>query len=414
MSKLNKIESIETKSIFSILLVVNIIVSLAPLWRGSFLLDYFSSPAEFEKRMDIFLALFNFGFMVLGIVFHLIYYPKIEKFNFFVFSALFISYLISIALNSFKSGYFSIIFTPICYLFIFFIIGYYYLPTFIEKYIRFGILLWSIIPVCLVLFTHYTYNEYFFSTPRYPPVTFGGFAAHQNAYGYLTGVGILIGFFKLYSSKWNWILLAFSFVGIYMAESRSALIGTIICSIYYFINKNSLETKINEVKIDLSSNKKSPFLKSRTFKIIGILLIVLIFFGIIYYWINYGTRKNTLMEAGYRAIIYEGFINYISDHFLFGNGGGYMLTTFRSPQGTPAHNFVIQSLADYGIFVTFFFLLFIFLVWKQFKLYGRCLLLYMIIFGLFQPYFNGFGILSGNTLVTYLLGIYYDNLISNE
>ena len=90
-----------------------------------------------------------------------------------------------------------------------------------------------------------------------------------------------------------------------------------------------------------------------------------------------------------------------------GNGAPVLLKGIFN-EDTSAHNFITQTIFDYGLIVAFPFFLLLYNVWKKSGLYYKTLMLYLLIIGLSQPYFS-FGVPTQFTLIIILIAILAQN-----
>ena len=130
--------------------------------------------------------------------------------------------------------------------------------------------------------------------------------------------------------------------------------------------------------------------------------MIAVFVSLQYYFPMYGVRDFGF--GGYdRLSLWSQAIRQNSQYWVFGKGpGSDVVNTFHVDM--TSHNFILQTLFDYGIFVSASFFMLLVKVWQNAKKENKYFLLYIFIIGLFQPYFS-YGIPLHFTLMVILIGL---------
>ena len=372
---------------FYVMLLVNLVLMLLPTWKGL--------EMELKDYTSITIAIANYTNLVASalMLFSLNGHPTSKnnkEIIILLFLFAFLSIIINFQFNSLKTFFVSFV--------IYFVLFVYIEKLrFNEKIIRIVawlIILWSIVPLLYFPFASSEQQLWMFSSNAdYETGTFCGFGCHRNYYGYFASLSIiLLSLFKIkyLNNGIKLFIYLLLFVGLALSSSRSSLLAAIIPLIVFNWKKyNSL-----------------------FYKIVVILLIAIAFFALSYFGNRFELRYVVDTTSGGRDSLISAFYSIFLSHFFFGTGGNTVIKTAEFPDGTPCHNFIFQTAADYGIFVIVLFLLFIIYNYIKSTPRGRMIWLHLLIIGFFQPYFY-FGIPNQFIIISYLL-IYIYNRDSRQ
>lgn len=360
--------------LFMILLVVNFIFILYPVDFDEALQRINDSG---NSQNGIYLqnmALFNTIIFILLIIFNFsrLYFNKKILLIFIIEFFL----IISVLLSSINNTNFFIITLPISFITVFNIFKYLkvYKGTLFSLLIV--LIIWSAFPVINFIIRP-SDTQYFNGDGINWISTFRGFASHRNSYGFIAGMTILyiliLNKFKLFV---NILIISIISIGIILSESRATILAVILMATYYL----------------------STFGKNFYFRIILLLSIFsIIFYFSIDYFIEMSSRQSTIFKTDDRFSLIEEFTIIINDNLFFGLGG-----TVLSNNGDPVHNFFIQVIASYGLLVSIPYFFLLWQIWKEGNKEFRTLFGYLLLFGLFQPYFQ-FGSISNYMLLLFIV-----------
>jgi len=287
-------------------------------------------------------------------------------------------------------GLFPIIAIPFSYMALFYVFPQYKLNDKLLSTVLWIIVIWSIYPVVyIIIFPSDYISSLFMDTLGLK--TFRGFAQHRNVYGFYAGIAIILLFVKYGNTRTflKYILLLPLTVGLILSESRSSILATISVLLYRFIKTRGI--KPSSIPI-------------------GVISMIAVFVSLQYYLATYSVRGFELV--GYdRLSLWSQVIRQNSQYWVFGKGpGSNVVNTFHVDM--TSHNFILQTLFDYGIFVSAFFFVLLVKVWQNAKKEYKYFLLYILIIGLFQPYFS-YGVPIYFTLTTILIGLVAGSKTSN-
>ena len=302
-----------------------------------------------------------------------------SKSIFYMVILLFLAVFISMFANEMPTGLTTLICFPLEYIVICVIARDYTFGPRIIKITFLMLVLWSILPLLVMLAGPIDFQIAMVSDVYGKLSTFGGFAFHRNFYGFYAGLTIILALFIPIRSFWKISIILLCLVGIMLSASRSALMCTFagILLFYYLTNKKK-------------------FISILPFVVIGVALILSAY-------AYFNLRSKGLEDNDDRFEILRGFGEFIMDKPLFGNGEAMIYYSAHYPLGAPAHNFVVQVWADYGLITLLVMLGFLTLIYFKSNVYLKVLLLYLLLFGLSQPYFY-LSMPAAFMMITFLLG----------
>lgn len=118
-----------------------------------------------------------------------------------------------------------------------------------------------------------------------------------------------------------------------------------------------------------------------------LLVLSVVSFFLYVYFDEYSLRGYASSGDDGRSEIWNYYWSFIKDHFFWGNGKPLLYVDSYSLLPNYAHNFVLQSIADYGILSLVFFLLYLVCHFVSISNKAKTLFVYLIIISLFQPYY---------------------------
>lgn len=369
--------------LFLLLFYIDLILGLCPAWSGSFVLKFIS--------YDVFMKVWLFGgvLSLITLSFTILCLQR-KVYNSSIFYNIYILHIffaISIAVNGFKSGGLALIGIPVSYLAIFDTLKQY---QFHQKHLKFAfvaLLLWSILPIIYYAIAPVETKILFLTGPGGNLLTFGGFAQHRNFYGIFLGVTFICTLVwkmrKIYKVSLSILLIA----GMILSVCRTAILSIAVTMVYVFLFHPKIRLK-----------KKLLY------------LFILFLLGLALYNIltDPTLTARDVSDNDDRIELWGGMIDIIKDNFLFGLGKEALYFSKMFPEGAQAHNFILAAIASYGIFVFLSFAFLLILLFKYSNFYFRVFLVYLICWGISQPYF-GLMLFSSHILIPLFLGHLMDN-----
>ncbi len=373
---------------FYILVVVNLLFVLIPYSQDSSF--FISSPSEEFKQMNLkYLLLINL--VLYGIA---IFWSGIDLNNTQVRLIMLISALY-IMVNWYQgtlANYFSLVALPCSYLALFYIFPKYEFSRKILLFVYLLLLTWSLYPLLYSLILPGSMQAF-----NYQDMaglnTFRGFGSHRNVYGFYTGLTLILtlSVHKNISRHFKIPIMILLSVGLLLSESRSSIVAAFISTLYFYYT---------------SASRKGLYIFKASVLTTGLFIFINV------YILPNSTRGIAeIFNISGRIFLNSELLARNSSNLIFGSGVGTLLTN-TTINDVSAHNFVVQTILDYGIFIAGVFFIIIFQAWKSAGILAQTSLLFLILVGLAQPYFS-FGVPSYFTLMTILIGISADQIPGN-
>ena len=230
----------------------------------------------------------------------------------------------------------------------------------IKNWILVLLILWSVSPVLYFFIAPINIKLLLFTESG----TFSGFALHRNFYGVYAGISFLLLWFVSWSKFYKILFGAILLMGLLMSECRTVIVCLFISLVY------------------------KKFSHHKFFYAYLVLLAIIggiCYLSLVELFSDYMMRRD-LDNNAMRQELYQGFGNIIWENPLLGKGENVLYYSSTYPDGAPAHNFILQIIANNGIFELLCFIVFYVAIFKSFSKNSRCIFLFLIVTGLFQPY----------------------------
>lgn len=346
-----------TYYLFCFLILGNLVLALLPAWRGSFIWNYVSDTSSYFILTGYSGIVLNFLISIIVLSLNIKIYGRWKILFCFLSMILF---TLSMLQKDVNIKQFEGIMAICAYLMLVCVLPQYKFSKVIRNGVLIFLLLWSIIPVVYFFVAPVNMKLLLFSDSG----TFSGFALHRNFYGVYAGISFLLLWFVSWPKLYKCLLGGFLLVGLLMSECRTV----ILCLFVSLVYKKYSQSKIFYVYLIL----------------LGIIGIVCYLF-LVEFLSDYMMRRD-LDNNAMRQELYQGFWNIICENPLLGKGENVLYYSSTYPDGAPAHNFVLQIIANNGIFAMFCFVAFYIAIFKSLSSDAKCIFLFLIITGMFQPY----------------------------
>lgn len=372
-------------NLLGIILIMNLVVSLLPLWSGGYIADYYHDPSVYRTKL---LDKVIYIEVVLFLILSLLLKNKVGHKYLFAVSIYAFFNAISVIVFGSGAGYFSLLAVWIIYVLLEKLKN--QNLTSLRPFVMFYLFIWICLPFLEFLISDFSEKSLFFGsfTSRETtfmgfPIGFSGYDQHKNGYAYMIGFYLMLLYFCNLKNNIKIILACLPICLLFFSGTRSVMLALIVVFSYHKLKNNKLINRISGSK---------PIM----FYIISCAIIIYVF------------AKLSLFEDEDRLYIITQFVQVISTNPLFGTGG-YTIAQGLASEDLPAHNFILQGLADRGVIV---FLCYAYMIWLYFRTSrseGKVFLLYAMIIGLFQPDYN-ISIPSDFMMIAFLSPL----LISNQ
>lgn len=352
--------------------ILNLFYVLVPQWKGS---SIWNTYYDIESFTLGFLWLRQISIFLL-IVISLFAFPGNKRLrinDILPFVVLALTYAISLFFNGKISSIFAAISIPLNYYAIFLAQQ---RKIFNLSYIIIIILaLWVFLPVIDFFFFSDSYRQslFFYSSSEigdFNDNDFSGYAYHKNAYGYICGLLIIILQYLNIKRIYKFILIPLIIICILFSGCRSVLVSILgVFFISYFKNKSE---KFHLIRNHLGRAGT----KKLRLRYMGLIILIVAISSVAIMFLI----QNSIFDDPFRLLIYEHFFSVIKSNFYFGVGEPVFFDS-----DDPAHNFILQILADNGFFCFIAFMWVIFRIFKSSTKMGQMLIIYLLLVSLFQP-----------------------------
>jgi hypothetical protein len=232
----------------------------------------------------------------------------------------------------------------------------------VSKYLIIFMCFWQVIPILL------DFTGWVSEPPLYWFDGFRGLAFDRVEYAFYVGFSIIILVVdKRFSGLWFWILVAVLAYGVFISQSRFVYLALFVALlVYYGLSKR--------------------------------LFIAILFISLIFFMSYFLAGREDITSFG-RSDLYLGWLSHVLrnlDLLIFGSGEFYESYN----DGDIPHNFILQSILNYGFMGLIAWLLLVGKFLSKLKNSGRSIIAYLIVFGLFHPGVDAF-------LVTPMIGVVF-------
>lgn len=357
-----------------LLILLSVAFMLIPSHKESILVRFFGNNEEFTS---INLLIQAFLYSIVFVISFISSNKRLSLTNVLVVALLTVSLMVSLFIFSIRfdtlTGLGTLLYMPLFYLFLLENLKEITFSNRQRNLVFMALYLWCIYPLFnAVLFNNWLDYIGLATDVNSTDLSFSGFAIHRNVYGYfcaLTGVLILT---SRLTRNWKVTLLVTIFVAVTLSQSRTAIAVLILLSIAY-----------------VWSTHKNYRFGIMILAASGLMILVRVF---AYLKEEMGTRDLMESDESRLFIISKLWIKY-KDTIIFGSGETSFIDIGLEVPAT-AHNFIVQTVLDFGVFNLAFFIILITVIFQKCNFESRLIFLCIILFGLTQPYFS-FGVPNG-------------------
>jgi len=191
-------------------------------------------------------------------------------------------------------------------------------------------------------------------------------------------------------TKFEWFLLTVSVLTLLLSQSRAAILGLLLSGSYALLRQRDA--------------RQSAL--GRLVALLALCLVPLLL------WSIYGRDDALTVVSEDRGLILSRFFEFIERHWLLGHGGMYLVDIPEIDKiDVPAHNLLLQTIANYGVpalaaFLVYFVCIFRFAQSTK----ARMLLIFLLIYSMNQPVQGTGNFFNPITLLFFLVAFAVDNL----
>lgn len=243
--------------------------------------------------------------------------------------------------------------------------------------------LWVILPLALLVIWPLKFYAWFVASDH----SFHGFADSHVGFGLWAGVLVIL--LQTRPSKLEkWTLIPV-LAELLLSQSRSAVGALVICYLYQY-----------------AMNRRGQYRQL----LINLVASLLVYRFILVTWLLFLGRQNSLsiilLPSSFdpvRSEIIAKFVNFIKNNWVSGYGGQYQVAVKGVGLSVPAHNIFLQSLANYGVFATTFYLAYLAIFFlRTNSLSSKTLFLFLIIYSMAEPVLQPADFLSPIIMVLFI------------
>lgn len=247
-------------------------------------------------------------------------------------------------------------------------------------------IVWMMLPVSLMLVEPSTFDMFFTLTPI--DVSYHGLANSRVGYGLWISVFILL--IGRPRSGVELLLLVIALLTLLLSQSRAAIFGLLLSYTYAFLRDKGIRKPVMPKLILLSALCVSP----------------------LFLWETFGRDDALTFLSEDREIILSRFFAFIEHNWLFGFGGMYLVDIPEIGKiDVPAHNFLVQTVANYGVLALGAFLIYLGCIFRFVKSSkARMLLIFLFVYSMNQPVQGTGNFFNPITLAYLLIALSVDNL----
>lgn len=189
-------------------------------------------------------------------------------------------------------------------------------------------------------------------------------------------------------SRFEWFLMLVSAVTLMLSQSRAAVLGLLLSGSYALLRRH----------------KGGAAVVVRVLALLTLCLLPLLL------WSAFG-REDALTVSEDRGLIWSRFLEYVQSHWLLGDGGMYVIELPEFDKvDVPAHNLLLQTVANYGVFTLVALLVFLAFVFHLLRsTRARMLLIFFVVYSMYQPVQGTGNFFNPLSLLFFLLTFAVDN-----
>jgi hypothetical protein len=246
--------------------------------------------------------------------------------------------------------------------------------------------IWLLAPIVAMLVDPSLVGTFFVVTQI--DVSYHGFADSRVGFGLWISVFIIL--LRRPNSKFEWFLMLVSVVTLLLSQSRAAIFGLLLSYSYAMFRARNVRQAVVLRLIALLALCLAPLLL----------------------WSILGRDDALTLLSEDRGVILSRFSDFIETHWLLGNGGMYLVDIPEIDRiDVPAHNFLLQTVANYGVLTLAAFLAYFVCIFRFVRsTRARMLLIFLFVYSMNQPVQGTGNFFNPITLLFFLVAFAVDNI----
>jgi hypothetical protein len=220
---------------------------------------------------------------------------------------------------------------------------------------------WMLAPCVWLLLDPSLFDMFVTITPI--DISYHGLTNSRVGYGLWMSTFILL--LGKPGTRWTWFLMAVAVLTLLLSQSRAALVGLTIAAAYGMLRDG-----------------RASLALVRQLMLLGSLCVIALLL-----WSSFGRDDALTFVSEDRGQIFARFSDFIAEHWLLGAGGMHLIDMPEIERtDVPAHNFVVQVVANYGALTFLAFLVYFVSIFRCFQTTkARMLLVFLFVYSMNQP-----------------------------
>lgn len=244
---------------------------------------------------------------------------------------------------------------------------------------------WMLAPLLAMLIDPSTTPLFFVVTPV--DISYHGLTDSRVGFGlWISAFLLLLGMPR---SRLGWLLAVVALLLLLLSQSRAALFGLLLSGAYALLR-------------DPPHRGRALLRLAALAALITVPLLLWSLFG----------REDAFGVSEDRALIFSRFLDYVGEHWLTGSGGMHLIDLPEFDKiDVPAHNFVLQAIANYGVLTMLAFLAYFAGIFRMLEATrARMLFIFLLVYGMYQPVQGTGNYFNPITLLFFLVIVAVDNV----
>ena len=246
--------------------------------------------------------------------------------------------------------------------------------------------IWLLAPIAAMLVDPSLVGTFFVVTPI--DVSYHGLADSRVGFGLWVSVFIIL--LRRPNSRFEWFLMLVSVVTLLLSQSRAAIFGLLLSYSYAMLRARD----------------------GRQAVVLRLIALLALCLAPLLLWSIFGRDDALTLLSEDRGVILSRFFDFIETHWLLGNGGMYLVDIPEIDKiDVPAHNFLVQTVANYGVLTLAAFLAYFVCIFRIVRsTRARMLLIFLLVYSMSQPVQGTGNFFNPITLLFFLVAFAVDNI----
>lgn len=251
-------------------------------------------------------------------------------------------------------------------------------------------IVWLLAPLAAMLLDPSLFTMFIIVSPI--DISYHGLADSRVGFGLWISVFIIL--LRRPNSRFDWFLMSVAVATLALSQSRAAIAGLLLSYIYAMFR---------------SARDRPGGGRALTLRLVALLAL---FAVPIWLWSVFGRDDALTLLSEDRSVVLSHFFDFIATHWLYGNGSMYLVDLPELGYlDVPAHNFLVQTVANYGVLTLPAFLCYFICVFRAVRsMRARMLLIFLFWYSMTQPIQGTGNFFNPITLLFFLIAFAVDTV----